>query len=70
MRPSRTQARTRVLPQASACPSDLPAGLLNGNRHWVKGGKVCRVHKNAEKVPDSAGMCMYVHTTKQTVRFW
>jgi hypothetical protein len=34
-----------------------------------KGGKVnstcCRVHKNAELVPDSAGIRMYVRTTRQ-----
>ena len=33
------------------------------------GGKVnstcCRVHKNVELVPDSAGMRMYVRTTRQ-----
>jgi hypothetical protein len=35
----------------------------------AKGGKVnstcCRVHKNAELVPESAGIRMYVRTTRQ-----
>jgi hypothetical protein len=40
-----------------------------GGRGMAKGGKVnstcCRVHKNAELVPDSAGIRMYVRTTRQ-----
>ena len=40
-----------------------------GGRGMSKGGKVnstcCRVHKNAELVPDSAGIRMYVRTTRQ-----
>jgi hypothetical protein len=36
---------------------------------WRGGGKVnstcCRVHKNAELVPDIAGIRMYVRTTRQ-----
>ena len=40
-----------------------------GGRGMSKGGKVkstcCRVHKNAELVPDSAGIRMFVRTTRQ-----
>jgi hypothetical protein len=40
-----------------------------GDRGMSKGGKVnstcCSVHKNAELVPDSAGIRMYVRTTRQ-----
>ena len=40
-----------------------------GGRGMSTGGKVnstcCRIHKNAELVPDSAGMRMYVRTTRQ-----
>jgi hypothetical protein len=40
-----------------------------GGRGMSKGGKVnstcCRVHKNAELVPDNAGIRMYVRTTRQ-----
>ncbi len=40
-----------------------------GGRGMAKGGKVnstcCSVHKNAELVPDSAGIRMYVRTTRQ-----
>jgi hypothetical protein len=44
-------------------------GRDGGGSGMARGGKVnstcCRVHKNAELVPDSAGIRMYVRTTKQ-----
>ena len=40
-----------------------------GGSGMARGGKVnstcCRVHKNAELVPDSAGIRMYLRTTRQ-----
>jgi len=63
-----TGSYCRPVPVRVICPRACFRG--NGNRHWVRGRKVCRVHKNAELVPDSAGMRMYVRTTEQTVRFW
>ena len=40
-----------------------------GGRGVARGGKVnstcCRVYQNAELVPDSAGIRMYVRTTRQ-----
>ncbi len=42
-------------------------GRDGGGREMPRGGKVnstcCRVHKNAELVPDNAGIRMYVRTT-------
>ena len=72
--------RTRTPSSSTECTTSSRSYTLTshvcdfrdgGGRGMARGGKVnstcCSVHKNAELVPDSAGVRMYVRTTRKVL---